>query len=224
MAEEALDAGPLSLADYLALEGRLAPLPYGIATHGPARSVILFSRVPVEALGGATVGITDETSTSVEVLRILLALRYRVVPGAWVGAGDPADAALLIGDQAIRALTGTRPFPHALDLGQAWFEWTGLPCVFARWGVRAAVPEAERRALAAAIEAALHRGLAGLGDIARRRRDTSWGEAEVIAYLRGFAYRVGPPEERAIAEFVRLRSRLAGTPGPGPDAAAAPRA
>src|SRR5207237_497623 len=46
---------------------------------------------------------------------------------------DDRTAALVIGDPAL-ALAGR--FSHVLDLGQAWFEWTGLPFVFAAWGAR----------------------------------------------------------------------------------------
>jgi chorismate dehydratase len=202
------DAAALSLADFLRLEPSLEGLPFGIATDGPARSVILFSdRAPAE-LEGASISVTDETATSVEILRILLALRYRVTPRAWVGPDADADAVLLIGDRAIRALTGPPRFRHAVDLGREWVEWTGLPCVFARWGMRRAAAEADRLAFARALDAALIRGMESLPEIAARRRDTGWGLAEISTYLRGFTYRLGPREDRAIAEFQRLRARV----------------
>jgi len=95
-----------------------------------------------------------------------------------------------------------------VDLGREWVEWTGLPCVFARWGVRRAADAADRRAFAQALEAALVRGLESIPEIAERRRDTGWGPAEITTYLRGFTYRLGPREDQAIAEFQRLRARL----------------
>jgi chorismate dehydratase len=202
------DTAPLSLADFLRLESVLEGLPYGIATNGPAMSVFLFSdRGPAE-LDGAVVGISTETSTSVEILRILLAQRYRVTPRAWTTPGPACDAILLIGDAAIRELTAPRRFSYAVDVGSEWTEWTGLPCVFARWGIRRALPATERAAFAEALEAALARGLDDLPAIAARRRDTGWSEAEVIRYLSTFTYRLGPAEERAIAEFQRRRAAL----------------
>ena len=51
-----LDAGPLSLMDYVRLESRLAPLPYGIGCPTGARSVLVFSDRPLSGLGGARVG------------------------------------------------------------------------------------------------------------------------------------------------------------------------
>jgi chorismate dehydratase len=202
------DAAALSLADYLRLEPTLEGLPFGIATDGPARSVILFSdRAPAE-LDGAAISVTDETATSVEILRILLALRYRVTPRAWVGPGTAADAVLLIGDRAIRALTGPARFRHAVDLGLEWVEWTSLPCVFARWGMRRATAAEDRLAFTRALDAALVRGMESLPEIAARRTDTGWGLAEISTYLRGFTYRLGAREARAIAEFQRLRAQL----------------
>src|SRR5262249_54225605 len=140
MAEGQLDAGPLSLMDYLRLAPARTPLSSGIGCPTGARSVLVFSDRPLSALDGARVGITEETSTSVELLRVLLALRYEVEPGAWVTAAEPCDAVLLIGDQAIRRLTGGPPARYVADLGLEWREGTGLPFVFARWAVASRVP------------------------------------------------------------------------------------
>jgi len=212
MAARELDAGPLSLMDYLRLETHLTPLPYGIGCPTGARSVLVFSDRPLAELGGARVGITGETSTSVDLLRVLLALRYEVEPAAWVGAGEPSDAVLLIGDQAIRRVTGGPPARYVTDLGFDWREWTGLPFVFARWAVASRVPAGERRAFERALDAALDRGLDALPAIAARRRDLGWTEAQVESYLRNFAFRLGPDEEKGAAEFIRLRSLIGPLP------------
>src|SRR4030067_1695688 len=115
----------------------LEPLPIGIATPGPARSVLLFSDRPPSSLDGAVIGVSGETSTSVELLRVLLAFKHHVEPRAWVTSGKPCDATLLIGDRAIREATSPRRAAHVLDIGGGWHEWTGLPWLFARRGLRA---------------------------------------------------------------------------------------
>jgi chorismate dehydratase len=46
-----------------------------------------------------------------------------------------ADAALIIGDPALRLDPATLAF-HVYDLGLEWTEWTGLPMVFAVWAGR----------------------------------------------------------------------------------------
>src|SRR5258707_9505695 len=87
MAADELDAGPLSLMDYVRLESRLVPLPYGIGCPTGARSVLVFSDRPLSGLGGARGGLTRETSTSGELLRVLLTQRPGGEPAAWGGAG-----------------------------------------------------------------------------------------------------------------------------------------
>jgi chorismate dehydratase len=220
MAAGEVDAGALSLMDFLRLAPRLEALPFGIATDGAAQSVFVFSHRPLRELDGAVIAVTGETSTSVELLRVLLGLKYEVTPRAWVEPGDPCDAVLLIGDAAIRALTGGSGYPCVADLGIEWVEWTGLPFVFARWGVSTRVPPAERRTLHVELDRALEAALAARPEIGRARRDTGWSPVEVEAYLRGFNYRLGAREEQAIEEFVRRHASLRGEPenaaGPGP--------
>jgi chorismate dehydratase len=203
-----VDAGPLALADCLRLEGTVCRLPYGIV--GPARgqSVLLFSDRPMRELGGRRIAVTGETATSVRLLRILLAFRDDAPPPVLVPLDEPAEAALLIGDAALRAHRGPWPRPLCFDLGEEWTAWTGLPTVFASWAVRADVPATGRRALEAALATALDAGLAALPAIAARRRDVGLSEAEVVEYLRGFTYRIGADEEKAAAEFRRLLALL----------------
>jgi chorismate dehydratase len=212
MAAGRLDAGPLSLIDYLRIESELTPLPYGIGCPTGARSVLVFSDRPLSGLGGARVGITGETSTSVELLRVLLALRYEAEPAAWVTTEEPCDAQLLIGDQAIRRVTSGPPSRHVTDLGLDWRDWTGLPFVFARWAVASRIPIRERRAFEQALGAALDRGMAAMPEIAATRGDLGWTAAQIESYLRNFAFRLGPDEEKGAAEFVRLRTQLGPLP------------
>jgi chorismate dehydratase len=209
-----IDAAPFSLVDLLAAGDTLTALPLGIAVGGPVRSVLLFSHQTPSDLDGAVVGVTEETSTSVELLRLLLALRYEAAPRAWVRPGPSCDALLLIGDAAIHMLTERHRFAHVVDLAEEWTRWTGLPFVFARWGVRRAAGHAAATALEAALEASLAHALepGPLAAIAHRRRDTGFTEREVVAYLRAFTYRLGPDEDKAIAEFRRRRGFVEGRP------------
>jgi len=47
----------------------------------------------------------------------------------------PHDAVLVIGDAAL-LLASRGMYPHHVDLGEAWKDWTGLPFVFAVWAAR----------------------------------------------------------------------------------------
>jgi chorismate dehydratase len=201
-----LDAGLLSLADALALGSAVDRLPFGIATPGATGSVHVRSHRPLEALHGATIGVTGETSTSVRLLRMLLEQRYGVKDVRWTTLHADADAVLLIGDEALRQRGRPSRFACCTDLGAEWAEWTGLPAVFASWVIRRKLSDATRATLTAAIDVALTRGLATLEVIAARRRDTGISEAEVVDYLRNFIYRFGPAEARAIDEFTHRAS------------------
>jgi len=203
-----VDAGPLALADCLRLEDTVTRLPFGIVGPTRSQSVLLFSDRPLRELGGSRIAVTGETSTSVRLLRILLAFRHEVPAATLVGLDAPADATLLIGDVALRALRKRWPRPLCFDLGEEWTEWTGLPMVFAAWAVRLAVPASERRELEAVLGAALETGMASLPAIAARRRDVGLSEAEIVEYLRSFTYRIGPAEEKAVVEYRRLVALL----------------
>ena len=176
MARGELDAGLVSLTDALAMDDAVCPLPFGIATPGATGSVLLFTRKPLPALHGATIGVTVETSTSVRLLRLLLERRYGVKDVRWTTmpeATDATDAILVIGDEALRRRDRSSGFASCIDLGAEWRAWTGLPAVFAVWVVRRAVPDEARAKLRADIDETLTRGLAHLDAIAaRRHRDT----------------------------------------------------
>ena len=206
-----VDAGPLPLADTIRLEAALTLLPFGIATRERAQSVFLFSTRPMAELAGRRVAVTGETSTSVQLFRMLLAFRDEVRPPVLVGLGERADAVLLIGDAALAARRGRWPHPLCFDLGEEWSRWTGLPCVYAAWAVRTDAGLDAPAALSAALDEALETGLRDLPAIARARQDVQgWGldEAAIVAYLRGFSYRLGPEEDKAMAEFRRLLGLL----------------
>ncbi len=207
-----LDAGPVPLADVIALGESVLPLRLGIATPGAAGSVLVFSARPLPALSGATLGVTDETSTSARLLQLLLEARDGVTGVQWGKIADGVDGILLIGDQALRARAAGTGFKYCTDLGAEWMAWTGLPCVFAIWAVTRRHGKEVSAGLERALEKALDRAMASLPEIAARRRDTGLDEAQTVAYLRNFIYRFGPKEDQAIREFKKLldsRSRLA---------------
>jgi chorismate dehydratase len=192
----------------LRLEETVTRLPFGIVGPTRAQSVLLFADRPMRELGGRRIAVTGETSTSVRLVRILLAFRYEVPAPVLVGLDESADAVLLIGDEALRLRQGAWPRPFCHDLGEEWTTWTGQPMVFAAWAVRRDAPVAARRGLEMALGDALEVGLANLPAIAARRRDTGLSEAEIVEYLASFTYRIGPDEEKAAAEYRRLLALL----------------
>jgi chorismate dehydratase len=203
-----VDLGLMATADYLRLQDRFELLgDLGVAARGPVQSVLLFSRRPAAALGGALVSVTPETSTSGRLLRLLLDGRRGLEGVRYVRGLEPiqADAWLLIGDRAMR-MRRQRPegFTHTLDLGQDWLEWTGLPFVYAVWAVRRSLEESARQELRQFLEASLAAGLTDLREVARQQTEPGWPVAEMEAYLRRFHYRLGPEDEAGLGRFAEL--------------------
>jgi predicted solute-binding protein len=111
----------------------------GIACRGAVRSILLVSRVEPARI--RTLAVDVSSRTSVMLTRIVLAERFGVRAEFITMAPDldtmlaSADAALLIGDPALRVDPVSLPY-LTLDLGAEWLELTGLPMVFAVWAGR----------------------------------------------------------------------------------------
>jgi predicted solute-binding protein len=108
----------------------------GVAARGGVRSILLISKRPLQEM--RTLAADVSSRTSVALTRIILSRRYGVEPQFEPSAPDfpamleRADAALIIGDPALRIDPSSLPYRVA-DLGQEWTEMTGLPMVFAVW-------------------------------------------------------------------------------------------
>jgi chorismate dehydratase len=175
-----------------------------ISSRGPVLSVTLFSRVPWPEI--RSIALDEGSRTSAALTKILCGQKYNIVPQyealpMSVPADDvSADAALLIGDRAMKAcLPG---FEYAYDLGEEWTDWTGLPMVFAVWAVR---PGVDLGAAAGAFAAAKRRGLARAGELAAR-------EAAALGLDAGYCrryftniirYDLGAAERAGLTEYYR---------------------
>lgn len=164
-----------------------------ISCDGPVHSVLLFSRRPVGQLDDAPVLLTASSRTSVLLLELLCRHRWKVAPRfATVRAeavdlraleGFPHEAVLVIGDAALH-LAASGQYPHVVDLGLAWKEWTGLPFVFAVWAARRDADSARVRGIHEVLLRSRDWGLANLGLLAAEAsRQTGIPRATCEAYL-----------------------------------------
>ncbi|WP_239332620.1 menaquinone biosynthetic enzyme MqnA/MqnD family protein [Frankia sp. CiP3] len=141
-----LDIGPISLVEYLRHADDLVVLPdIAVGSDGPVLSVALVSAVPLERIRSVALGSTSRTGVLLAQIlledKLGLAPAYASMPPDLPLMLREADAAVLIGDVALRAVHNaeragsTHPL-HVVDLGAAWRDWSGLPMVFALWAVR----------------------------------------------------------------------------------------
>ena len=209
--EGAIDAGLFSLMDYLGQRDALELLGWCIATRDQVKSVMLFSKEGWAALDGKTIGITDDTATSVRLLNVILDRKYGVrarFKRMHAGVNDLAeyDAVLLIGDEALRRnKSGLPGFELVFDLAREWYDWQKLPFVFAVWATSRNLSGADRESLRASIATALERADGSLEAIGRKHGSSlGLSPRETREYLEGFSFRLGEREREAIAQFERL--------------------
>ena len=216
-----LDIGPISLVPALQHARELVVLPdLAVGSDGPVLSVVLVSKQPVEELDGAHIALGSTSRTSVLLAQMLLAQRYEVkasfvtTPPDLGGMLRLADAAVLIGDPALRA---TYEAPglglHVLDLGAAWREWTGLPMVFAVWAARrdyAAEHPDQVAAVQRSFRSSLSDSLERVEEVAARAaRWEPFDSATLATYFRALDFRLGGRQLEGVREFTR-RAALQG--------------
>ncbi|MHB1156950.1 MAG: menaquinone biosynthetic enzyme MqnA/MqnD family protein [Phycisphaerales bacterium] len=215
-----LESGKVELAlcpviDYQRSKVPLQIVPVGcIGSPGRTLTVRLFSRVPFDQV--SVVHADTDSHTSVALMRVILRGVYRrdvtvqpwpaVAACGFVGAQD-VQTLLLIGDKVITRPPPADPYPHELDLGEAWHRWTGLPFVFAVWMARQhadlgdipAILNAQRQANEAHLDTIVARYAVPLG----------WPPELAREYLgRMLRYEVGPPQLQAIQLFWQKAAEL----------------
>lgn len=205
-----IDAGPVPLVECARLHDRFEPVAgFCVASAQQARCCLLYSTQPLPALAGARIGVTDEAATALQLLDVLLRMRYQIQPAAYVPLQTDHDAFLLIGNQALRQRRGAPGFPHTYDLGAEWYAWTGLPFVFARWLVRKDVAPKDKLLLEEALYTGLEDGVDALCQLSRPREDLLMLPREVTRYIQGFRYYIGRSEQQAMDQFWRYLQQLA---------------
>lgn len=193
-----IDLSPSSSIEYALAHEKYCLLPeLSISAIGPVKSVFLFSRIPVEMLGAASIGLTAESDTSVNLLKVLLARKYSFTNSferttlPLTEALERFPGVLLIGDAALKGAASGPGF-YCYDLGQLWHEFTGLPFVFALWIVRreaARDKRAELTALAADLVAAKKLAYQSYAEIAAGCEERSWlSEEALVDYWQTISY------------------------------------
>jgi chorismate dehydratase len=180
-----------------------------IASKRRVRSLLIVAKKPMEEVRSIAL---DRSSRSTQVLtRILCAEHWRITPEFSEAALntasmlDGADAAMVIGDPALRLAIAVANYAtmgaagelicnaekvgiafrgdlHVYDVVQEWRRMTGLPAVLAVWAAQrdALTPE-----MVADFVASKAYGLANLPAISRESsREEGWAVEDALSYLR----------------------------------------
>jgi len=216
MAEGRLDISPVSSIEAALHAERYVLVPdLSISSRGPVLSVLLMSRRPVHDLSGCSILVSAKSETSIALLELLTRLRWHLrdvktfkgCVTASLNHGERPTAFLAIGDEA---LTWSRQeeYPYRLDLGQAWFEWTGLPFVFGLWTVRRDSLAAKPRGIFQTVDELMAAKTWGCGHmpiICREAERLSGFDQEALSdYYRHLCFDLGAAEQCGLRHFFRL--------------------
>jgi chorismate dehydratase len=143
--------------------------------------------------------------TSVHLLQVLLREFHDLQPQLLDFSAFPAqaDAALIIGNQAIDFRQSDAAGYQILDLGDEWKHRTGLPFVFAPWLFRPGISDIARAA--DELRALKEYGQAHLDEIiAAEPRDPSFTRRYLTQHIR---FELGNAEKAGIEKFRELLAK-----------------
>jgi chorismate dehydratase len=208
-----LDLAPIPAIEYARHAEKFVLLPdIAISSDGEVQSILLVSKVGAKELSGRCVALASNSRTSAVLARILLARRWGVTPDYVEMPPDlpamlrDADAALLIGDEAIRTYWEPPAHLFAYDLGTEWKAWSGLPFVFAVWAVRREYAQAEPeavRSVADALNGSLAYCRAHLDEISEyAARWEHFGAEKFRSYFDALQFRFGPRYREGLTRYL----------------------
>jgi chorismate dehydratase len=213
LAGDELDLGLVSSIEYGRRFEEYLLLPHlSISCTRRVCSVLLLSRVGLQELAGEEIVLTPKSHTSIALLKLLLSRHltrepyYRIADHDFSGLHWPDEAAaiLAIGDDALRLQKDSK-VKLVLDLGAAWYEWTGRPGVFAVWALRrdrlAQKDGLFHRAHAILLEARDY-GLSHLDQVAATVEQCSWfSPGECKQYLQTIEYDLDDDKQDGLRLF-----------------------
>ncbi|RYG64694.1 hypothetical protein EON80_18755 [bacterium] len=206
------DAALLPVADHLRGIGDGLLGDGIVGATGEVRSVMLFSKIPIEEI--QSVALDTSSHSSVALIQVILRDFYGLKPTLTLQPPQldqmlkHADAAVLIGDPALKAFQSPGSL-HVYDMAGLWHRFTGLSFVFAAW---TATPGLEgRNELVALLNSARDAGEKRVEEIvAANPVGTSLSDEVVNDYLSHvIQYHLTPAHQAGMEEFGR---RLKGIP------------
>jgi chorismate dehydratase len=213
-----LDISPVPAIEYARHARDLLLLPdLTVSSNGRVMSILLVSKVPAAELDNRPVALTNTSATSQVLAKIILREKFGAEPLYFQCPPDlpemfrEADAALLIGDDALRACA--RPGRYLqYDLGAEWKELTGAAMVYAVWAVRRSYAQKHPERVAMvyntfkrSITDSLHQVDSIARDIARWEPFTA---VFLKKYFKGLQYSFGPAYRAGLKTYLARAKKI----------------
>ena len=214
LSEGKIELSPSSSIEYGRSPGKYLLLPdLSISADGPVKSVMLFSRIPLEMLDGKSVCLTSESETSIALLKIILKKYYgftnifRTMRVSELSdAFRVCPAVLVIGDTALKCASSNLSL-YQYDLGDVWHSLTGLPFVFALWIVRKEAADAkftEVVQISKQLKEAKEIAVSSLDRIAEKCSERTWMDLDaLVLYWRTISYDLSYRHVAGVKAFFR---------------------
>lgn len=214
LSEGKIDLSPSSSIAYgRSCENYLLLPDLSITADGPVKSVLLFSRLPLELLDGKKICLTSASETSVILLKIILEKYYGFTNRFLTRrVENPADAlcdctaVLVIGDTALKWASSNLPL-YRYDLGEVWSSLTGLPFVFALWILRKDAAKAkyeEAARISKQLRDAKRIAFISLENIAEDCSERAWMDVEaLVCYWKSISYDLTSRHIEGVKAFYR---------------------
>ncbi|WP_010273856.1 menaquinone biosynthesis protein [Paenibacillus senegalensis] len=204
LAEGRIDMGPISSFAYGENSRNYVLFPdLSVSALGKVNSILLFHREPLEQIVNGTIALPTTSASSVNLLKIIIAKYYGGNPTYFYASPSlndmmkSTDAALLIGDDAIRESWQDRGF-QVTDLGELWHRLTGRSMTFAVWAVREQVVKEQPELLQRVLEAfqwSKSKGMADPQEMIAEAQQTIGGTASYWEhYFSQLTYDFGPAQ------------------------------
>jgi len=213
-----LDISPVPAIEYARHARDLLLLPdLTVSSNGRVMSILLVSKVSAGELDGRRVALTNTSATSQVLAKIILQEKYGVKPLYFECPPDlpemfrEADAALLIGDDALRACTRPGKYQQ-YDLGAEWKELTGKAMVYAVWAVRRSYAEKHPEQVSMVYEAFKQSIFESLQQVEAIARDIARWEPFTAAFLKkyfeGLQYSFGPEYRAGLKTYFARAKKI----------------
>lgn len=218
MAAGEIDMGPISSFAYGENFHSYVLCPdLSVSAKNEVNSILLFHREPLEQIRNGRIALTTASATSVNLLKIIIQKFYEgspeyssVKPNLEAMMQDH-DAALLIGDDAIRASWADSGY-RVTDLGQEWKKWTGKGMTFAVWAIREQTVRDHPELVAGMYEAFVESKRQALADPSMMVRDAvrliGGTEQYWLHYFGDLCYDFGSKEWEGLSLYYRLAWEL----------------
>ena len=134
--DDQADIGIIPTAALLSLPEYYINTDFCIGTEGAVDSVFIFANKPIEEV--KTLRLDKQSRTSNGLARVLIKNYWKKDVALVTDESIEPDAYVLIGD---RTFGKKNAVPYVYDLGEEWFNFTGLPFAFALWVSNKKLPD-----------------------------------------------------------------------------------